>query len=180
MKDVYEIKFINGEKKLFINGEISNPYILLSNAIDEKDDNVSREYLHLANNFRDDNIYNNLYFATLSTVTDRIMSKRIGEFTEFDVHELFKKRYPLISGAEIINVQSNKQDIPDVWVLENGLKIPVEIKKGRFNKSALRQLKRYINAYNCSFGIAVGEEVTVDLPGNIKFVSIDQLKNDKE
>ena len=51
-------------------------------------------------------------------------------------------------------------------------KIPVEVKVHDFNNSDLRQLNRYIKAFNCKEGIAIAPKVKegVVIPQNISFV----------
>lgn len=49
---------------------------------------------------------------------------------------------------------------------------PVEVKKGDFNASALKQLERYMLKLRSSNGIAVGRNLTCKLPKNITFIKI--------
>lgn len=55
--------------------------------------------------------------------------------------------------------------------------IPVEFKLREFNNSALTQLNRYINFYNCEYGIAIGSELTIELLNNIWFISLSDINN---
>lgn len=97
------------------------------------------------------------------------------EKNEYSVHTLFKENYSKIYEGEVIYHKNDPRHIPDAWVEKDGERIPVEMKRHCFDKKALEQLTRYINFYNCRHGIAVGEELTVELPDNISFVSIDSL-----
>jgi hypothetical protein len=51
-------------------------------------------------------------------------------------------------------------------------KIPVEVKIGDFNASALRQLQRYMSKYKSERGVAVGKRLLVELPDGITFTEI--------
>ena len=97
------------------------------------------------------------------------------EKNEYSVHTLFKENYSKFYEGEIIYHKNNPRHIPDAWVEKDGECIPVEMKRYCFDKQALEQLTRYINFYNCKHGIAVGEKLTVKLPDNIIFISIDSL-----
>ncbi|WP_439864550.1 hypothetical protein [Pseudomonas antarctica] len=68
-------------------------------------------------------------------------------------------------GAEILGGPSQ----PDLLV--DGV-IPVEVKVGAFNASALRQLQRYMAKYKSDTGVAVGRELLVQLPSNVRFIKI--------
>lgn len=92
--------------------------------------------------------------------------------TEFDIHEKFEKEYKSVLGNdyEIVKLKSNPKHIPDFWIKHDNVLIPVEIKLHDFNSSHLRQLKRYMDFYNCGRGIAVGGELNCPLPSNVTFV----------
>lgn len=68
-------------------------------------------------------------------------------------------------GAEILGGPSK----PDLLFSND---VPVEVKIGAFNVTALRQLNRYMASYRAEKGIAVGRELTVDLPPHICFIKI--------
>ncbi len=68
-------------------------------------------------------------------------------------------------GAQVLGGPSQ----PDLLV--GGL-IPVEVKIGAFNASALRQLQRYMAKYKSDTGIAVGRELLVQLPPSVRFIKI--------
>ena len=58
----------------------------------------------------------------------------------------------------------------------NNQYVPVEIKLHDFDLKALNQLSRYMNVYNCAYGIASAERLAVELPSNITFVSFKDLE----
>lgn len=68
---------------------------------------------------------------------------------------------------------------PDGWVTgaESDTPIPVEIKLHQFNKAALKQLEDYMEIFGCATGIAIGEQLTCELPDNIRFISIKDLND---
>lgn len=74
---------------------------------------------------------------------------------------------------EMKNLQLKR---PDAWVKYNELIIPVEMKMGNFNCSALKQLQEYMKLYKYSYGIAIGSKATIDLPSNITFIEIERVK----
>lgn len=82
----------------------------------------------------------------------------------------------LLKGANPIHLKTNGKDIPDSFIDLNGETLPIEVKIGDFDKKAKQQLERYINNYNCERGIAVGRNLTVDLPENITFFSLKELE----
>ena len=61
---------------------------------------------------------------------------------------------------------------PDFWVELDGVVMPVEVKKGKFNDRALDQLLGYMQAFGCDQGIAVGATLTATLPQNVRFVCV--------
>jgi len=92
----------------------------------------------------------------------------------------FKARYKDVLGSEYekIEVKQNPKHRPDMWLKHNNKKIPVEAKRGRFDKKALLQLQRYMDFYKCAYGIAVASELTVELPENILFISSFEIENE--
>lgn len=112
------------------------------------------------------------------SIAVRLMFENVRETwkDEFYYQNLFKEKCESLGYGKPITVKSNLKDIPDAWVERNGEKIPVEVKLRDFNEHALNQLLRYISSYKAKRGIAVGEKLTVELPDNIEFVSLDQLR----
>lgn len=95
---------------------------------------------------------------------------------EYYYHDLFKHNISkLMLGAKIIDRKNNGKDIPDAWVEFKNELIPVEIKVKMFDRRAKAQLERYMNAYKCRYGIAVGKQLTTDLPNNIAYISTSDL-----
>ena len=60
----------------------------------------------------------------------------------------------------------------------NGEDVPVEIKLHAFENKALFQLQRYMDFYNASMGIAVGNFLCVDLPENIIFIPTNKIEEE--
>ena len=63
-----------------------------------------------------------------------------------------------------------------MWLRNNMQEIPVEVKKFEFGRAALKQLLRYMKFYKCDKGIAVAKKLIVELPENIRFISIEELE----
>ena len=101
---------------------------------------------------------------------------------ELFYQEVFKKNCKKILGAEY--EYYDRKDLflkrPDGWVKRNQDIIPVEMKLGNFDQSALKQLNGYMKLYKSDYGIAIGKEQTVELPCNIKFLNIDEIKKYEE
>lgn len=97
------------------------------------------------------------------------------KITEFDVHNWFKNNYQkILNGYFLVEKKSESKHIPDFWLMNNNELIPVEIKLEKFDSKALKQLRRYMNHYGCKTGIAVGRELTCELPSYIKFLPYDK------
>ena len=77
---------------------------------------------------------------------------------------------------DIVDIKSDGRNIPDAWVSNGTENIPVEMKKGTFNKKALSQLQRYLSKYKCNKGIAIGRDLSVEIPDNIQFIDISEVK----
>jgi len=98
--------------------------------------------------------------------------------TEFDIHEKFKTEYKSVLGNdyEIVKIKNDPKNIPDFWLEHINILIPVEIKLHDFNSTHLKQLKRYMDFYDCDRGVAVGRELKCPLPSNITFVCYEDMK----
>ncbi|MBO1582669.1 hypothetical protein [Bacillus sp. XF8] len=120
----------------------------------------------------DDSTFNSLYSAVAMHITYLNMEN------EFNIHSLFDKRIKEVfhEDAVIVKRKNDQKHQPDSWVKLNDKYIPVEMEKGAFDKKALNQLKRYMEVYSSVEGIAVGSKLTVDLPENITFISIQKLR----
>lgn len=92
------------------------------------------------------------------------------------VHQLFRNAYRTVHQPK-----KDAHNQPDAWLKSSkGDFIPVEMKKNKFDKKALKQLERYIKAFDCKEGIAVGSTLDTELPDYIKFISISQLREKVE
>ena len=80
------------------------------------------------------------------------------------------------NGYNLYDMKILKPKRPDAWVEYNGIIIPVEMKIGKFNKTALGQLQGYMELYKCDYGIAIGLKSSVCFPSNIKFVDLSEVK----
>ena len=169
------VKEYNGQRVVSIDGKEIDKYKVLAAAVDAEDIKESYAFLKIAGLFNGEEVFDSLYFAVLNTVTDRRMIEEKDK-NEIYFQNLFNKIYPKISNGEIISVENDGKNIPDSWVREGGEILPVEVKKTVFGEKALKQLQRYIKAYKCNYGIAVGRTLKVNLPKNIKFVSLNQLE----
>lgn len=97
--------------------------------------------------------------------------------TEFDIHKLVQKNISkVIDNCAVFERINDAKHQPDVWIRANGYEIPVEVKLKNFDYKALKQLKRYMDFYNCKKGIAVASELTTILPKSIKFIAIKELE----
>lgn len=117
-----------------------------------------------------------LFDALYAAVRYYVYGCRSDSKNEYYYHYLFNKYAPkIIDRCKIIKGKYNAHNQPDSWIELNGEEIPVEIKYRCFNKSALKQLQRYMTAFDAKKGVAVGRTLTVELPDNIIFVSNDEL-----
>ena len=118
----------------------------------------------------DDATFNELYGCVAMEIA------RTHKTDEFYYQDLFRKRYQNIRPGEVVNNKNNGKDIPDAWVVRDGHLIPVEVKLGKFDAKALKQLRRYMSAYASDSGIAVGRQLAVKLPHSIEFISLEELE----
>lgn len=98
---------------------------------------------------------------------------------ERDYYKIFDDKVKELQDDKISVIwkKNNPKHIPDRWMNIGSNVIPVEFKLHEFNNSALTQLNRYINFYNCEYGIAIGSELTIGLPNNIWFISLSDINN---
>lgn len=98
---------------------------------------------------------------------------------EFAIHELAKQKITkIIIGSKVIENKNDPKHQPDLWIEKESKKIPIEVKLKDFNSKSLKQLERYMSFYECDQGIAVAESLTTELPANIQFISIKDLKKE--
>jgi len=115
--------------------------------------------------------FNDLYEATAEFLTNKFQK------SEFYYHSLFNKlASSIIPGCTATLRKNDGHNFPDSWVKINGREIPVEIKLHNFGEPAVKQLERYMNAYNSGFGIAVGCSLTSSIHDNILFIPISELE----
>jgi len=120
----------------------------------------------------DDVTFNRLYDIVAMDLTWKHIKN------ENHIHDLFKKKINILDPTiKVIDKKSNRKHVPDCWIEQNSKEIPVEIKLRYFGKTQTKQLLRYIKFYKCPYGIAVGVKLTVKLPKNIRYISIEDLKN---
>lgn len=164
---------VNGKKEILINGNILDRFGLLALAHDdENEENAWRLMGFTSKLFHplDDWVFNDIYGCVAFDIARKF------DKNEFYYQQLFSDEFPKIRKGKLVDVKSDGKNIPDRWVDVGGELIPVEVKYGTFDAKALKQLLRYIKAYSCNRGIAVAQNVTVELPRNIEFISIDELK----
>lgn len=114
---------------------------------------------------------------TLKEFDDIYKGKNIN-INEFYYQDLFNKyAEKIIDGSKVVRRKHDNKNIPDSWVKIGDEYIPVEVKLNNFDKNALNQLLRYMNAYHCNRGIAVGRKLTTAISSNIMFINNDILDN---
>jgi len=168
----------NNTKTLLIDDEEIDKFKLLALAskIGIEDEEAAFNLLNIASILyhpEDDFAFNELYGAVATEIVRNNIER------EADIHCKFNKNVNKIFGAnaKVVKIKNNARHIPDAWVDIDGEKIPVEIKLNKFGKNALIQLQRYMHFYKCAHGIAVAKKLTVKLPNNIIFISIDELED---
>ena len=91
---------------------------------------------------------------------------------EKDIYEWFNNNVIDILGVnyKIIKRKNNPKHIPDFWIENMDEICPVEIKLHNFDSKSLQQLQRYMDFYKCKKGIAVGKELSCEIPENVLFI----------
>lgn len=160
--------------KVVLGNEVLSKYELLALAGKVADEDIKSawELLNLASIIfhpYHDWAFNELYKSVAFDLT----RNKSFSLSEYAIHGYFKENHKTILGNEysLKKIKTNGKDIPDAWVKYKSELIPVEVKKSEFDKKALKQLLRYMSSYNCGSGIAIGRELSVDIPQNIKFIS---------
>lgn len=106
------------------------------------------------------------------------MFRTIFRENEFTIQTMFNSYADrVIPGAKVVKKKNDRHNVPDSWIEIDGEEIPVEVKYGNFNERALDQLNRYVIAYSCKRGVAVGRALKAELPEGYIFVSIDELRS---
>jgi hypothetical protein len=94
--------------------------------------------------------------------------------TEYHQYTVFEKMLAtLIPGASIVSPPIKHRLRPDFFVEREGLISPVEIKKGAFNATAVKQLQSYMMAYNCRTGYAIAPVLNGGLLPGMMFIQWD-------
>lgn len=169
-----EIKFCEatGRKEGFVDGRIVDRFRLLACACDADTEKEAEETMSLASEIFhpfDDSMFNIMYDVAWHYIIHKFSR------SEFYYQSKFDENYSKIRNGKITRVKSDGYNIPDSWVLKDDELIPVEVKKNSFDAKALKQLERYIKVYGCKYGIAVGSQLTTELPNNIEFIPISEI-----
>lgn len=153
-----------------------NRFDMLAMAYEASFDNeeLAWEILNIASKMfhpQGDTTFNKLYGVVAMDIVRNNLK------TEASIYPRFKKSVKSLFGenAKILKKKNNPKHQPDSWIRVNNQDIPVEIKLNQFNEKALKQLQRYMRFYKCKKGIAVGSSLSVVLPENIVFISINEL-----
>ena len=165
---------LNDRVKYYLDGKYVDKYMLLAAAYIGDNEDESWEILNAARRVfypQKDYIFNALYTAVAFGVAQKFQRN------EFYYHNLFIQNFSKIRNGKVVSYLNDNKNIPDVWVEYKNNETPVEIKLHNFNKKALNQLLRYMDCYKAPNGIAVGEKLTVDLPSNVEFISLEELEN---
>jgi hypothetical protein len=95
----------------------------------------------------------------------------LNDNTEYSQYPVFQKMIDtLIPGASIVPPPLKHRLKPDFFVEREGLISPVEIKRGTFTNTAVKQLQRYMTAYNCVTGYAVAPKLAGTLASGMMFI----------
>ena len=162
-------------KRYFLNGMEVDRFELLAAAADADSEKEAWDIMNIASTIfhtLGDRTFNSLYGSVAIDIARRFQRN------EFYYHEIFKKNISKVLGADakVVKRKNNSHNFPDVWMQINNQYVPVEIKLHDFDLKALNQLSRYMNVYNCAYGIASAERLVVELPSNITFVSFKDLE----
>ena len=177
-KELGEVTILYADEKpngIVLGGNTYSRFDLLALAERATDKKAAAVVLQLASilfHWQDDSTFNSLYGAVAMSIAWATNE------SEATIYDLFSKNFKNVLGenVEIVKRTNNGKHIPDFWIKTEQGVIPVEVKLKDFNLKALHQLSRYISFYETTGGVAVGENLTVELPENITFVSIESLK----
>ena len=167
------------EEMFIINGLPFRRYDLLSivcRLIDENKLNDAENLLRMT-----EGLYGNKMDTSFNRISEALYDLILYEDMKKDeiyYQEIFKKHCKEIlgEGYELYDKKDLLSRRPDAWVSYEGKIIPVEMKKGIFNCSALKQLQDYMTMYDCSYGIAIGHKTTVEITDNITFIKMEDVK----
>ena len=97
-----------------------------------------------------------------------------------DIHPLFsngyKKFFPNMTIVE--HRKKNVKIRPDFFLRDDDELIPVEIKRDSFGENAMQQLLNYMKVFDCKRGVAVGSVLCSNLPENVVFIKISELRKE--
>jgi hypothetical protein len=94
--------------------------------------------------------------------------------TEYDQYPVFRDMIDtLIPGASIVPAPLKHSLRPDFFVEREGMISPVEIKRGVFTNTAVKQLQRSMTVYNCVTGYAVAPKLSGALAPGMMFIQWD-------
>lgn len=157
---------------------MDNPLDLLSSAIDQMDagDTSAWKTMEEASGIAVemglyDHRFANLYGAVathLAWLRDRERQETTG------LHARFEEGLSnLLPGAKLVKIPHQLKHRPDFFISIDGSKpIPVEIKRHVFDAKAVRQLARYMKAYQADRGIAVAPKLSATLDDGMQFVQM--------
>ena len=168
------------EEVLTVDGLPFRKYDLIGfvcSLIDRNKLNEAEEILQMTENIYVNKHGSETFERICDAVHDLITYKEIRK-DELYYQNIFKAHCKDILGTEyeLYDMKNLKPKRPDAWVKYNNIIIPVEMKKGNFGKSALKQLQNYMKLYNCDHGIAIGLKSSIEFPSNIRFVDISEVK----
>lgn len=177
-----EYRIAASEKmECFVNGVLFDRFRLLSFAINTDTQEEANSILSIAKSLfsqLDDEVFNDMHFVTLLAVRDKFCYHE--KKNELYYQRMFNETYSKIRNGVVVSHEHDGKNIPDSWVMIGNDLYPVEVKKEKFDATAMRQLTRYIRAYKTKGGIAVGRTLKTVLPPNVEFIPISELETAME
>ena len=93
---------------------------------------------------------------------------------EYDRYSTFEEMLAtLIPDAVLVPPPLKHRLRPDFFVEREGMVSPVELKRVPFTNAAVKQLQRYMTAYNCQTGYAVAPKLSGTLLPGMMFIRFD-------
>lgn len=164
---ILQLREENNEREFYFNGIHVDRFKMLAMAERTDDKETAWDILNIASILyhpRQDTTFNTLYGIVAMHIAQKYHED------EFTYQNLFKNNCEKCGFGRIANHKNDGRNIPDAWVEKDGELIPVEVKFSDFNKKALKQLQRYMDAYKTNHGYAVARNLTVDLPDSVTFI----------
>lgn len=168
-------------KLILIDEVLYTKYDMLAricNLIDNNKLNDAKNLLELTRYlYKEEDNKSNSFFILCNSIRYLIAYEENSK-DELYYQSIFKLHCKEILGDEYVlyDMKNLKPKRPDAWVENKGNIIPVEMKRYAFDRSALKQLLKYMKMYNCNYGIAIGSELSIKLPLNITFVNLTKVK----